>query len=191
MAFREYVIGAVVGGALVGGLVIWKPFHKPTPMDNQITFTDYSYFDNAKAAPGNGWVSISGSLDRPDMSEMNPNRPPNNTYTISCDQSEMKCHIASAEQIGDHQVNEITLTEFRIREWGPSEIVATDTDDDNPFSCVKNTLTIERNMQKTFYVAQPMNVAAPICAKADTKTIKYTIEASRVWRYLHNATGDK
>lgn len=191
MAARDYVIGAMLGGALVSGLVIWKPLHKTTPLDTDISFSDYNFFDNKKAEPNEGFVTINGSLHRPDLSEDDANRPVNNTYTIQCVQTEMKCHVASAEQIGDKQIDEITLAEFKISEWGLSEIIATDTDDDDPFSCVKNTLTIERSSGKTYYVAQPINVEKPICAKAATKTIKYTITGSRTWRYLHKATGDK
>jgi len=191
MATRDYVIGAALGGALVGGIAIWKPFHRSTPLDTDISFSDYSFFDNKNAVSNNGFVTVNGSLHRPDLGDDDPNRPVNNTYTIQCVQTEMVCHVASVEQIGEKQVDEITLVDFSIREWGPSEIIATDTDDENQISCVKNTLTVERSSEKTYYVAQPINVEKPLCAKAGTKTVKYTIASSPTWRYLHKATGDK
>jgi hypothetical protein len=191
MATREYMIGAVMGVALAGGLVIWKPFHKPSPLDHDITFSNYNFYDNKSAVGVNasdGQITINGSLNRPDLADDDPNRPLNNTYTIVCVETEMKCHVASQEQIGDHQVDEITMSDYKITQWTPTQVVATDTDDDDTFSCVKNTLTIERASQLTYYVGQPMNAEKPQCAKAQNQIIKYTIDDSRVWRYLRKAT---
>lgn len=185
MATRDFLIGAIIGGALVGGIIVWRPLHKDTPIDHQITFGAYSYSDNEPDE--DGWIMIHGSLNNPNIPDNDPNQPDNNTYTIECSRSEMACHVASVEQVSENQVDAILTVDYTITSWTPSEVIATNYNGNN-FSCTKTTISIDRSKQKTYYITQPVNIERPFCAKASTKTTKQTIEDSRVWRYLNAAT---
>jgi len=185
MILKHFLIGVTAGGALVGGLVFWHPFRKSTPIDNQITFTDYQFSDNKLST--DGWIQISGSLNNPKLSEKDEDQANNNTLTIQCTQRNLKCNVARIEQIGNNQVNEISIDEFSISSWTQNKVIATDYEGDDS-TCVKNEIVIERASQKSFYISTPIHTSRPNCINAETKINKFTIENSKVWRYLKKVT---
>jgi hypothetical protein len=193
MAWKSFALGAGIGLAVAIAWIVAAPAARTAAArvagapaqvkvapDQTITFSDKIFSDSGDdSAPfGVGYVLISGSLLGDDQTS-------NNTTTLACTRSENRCEIATATQIGEQQVDEITITDYAISSWTPALIVATDEAE-----CASTTLNIDRRAKTATYVIVPANLTRPICDKAPKTVRRVSVERSAFWR--RNATaGEK
>jgi hypothetical protein len=169
--------GLLIGsaGAFVGG-IYWERQSRGE-IDDQIIFWEKQFYDTGSnvAYP---MVIVSGTLTGdPELAQSN------NTYVVSCHQSDLSCDVSHVEQIGPKQVGPIDIPQsYSIKKWDQDEIVA--YDEGTGISCVKTTITIERRAKTLLWVEEPINQARPMCKYADTNIRKYTIEDSPSWKKL-------
>jgi hypothetical protein len=176
------VIGAVIGAI---AMATWLALRPKPAWATQIMLPSYEFTDSGGKidATDFGFVHISGTITGDHIGY------PNNTLTANCIQREMKCHVATIEQIGDNQMGTIDLADFDVVKWTTGEIKAQDTNpSEDTVSCNMTTLSVDRPGGKVAYVTQPINITRPICVKAENITYKRTIETSPGWAALNAAS---
>ncbi len=183
MKAQDYLKGAAVGALLTLILFAWNPLDKDSPLDHQIIFSNYRYYDNG--ANEDGWIQINGSLNNPAIPDDDPKQPANGTYTIDCTQANMTCSIANAQQSDDNTVDKISTVNFAITSWEPNKVIASQ-DAGSPIPCARNIITINRQSKKTSYVTEPMNAEKAPCDLAQIETARLVIGDSRGWRHVMN-----
>jgi len=140
--------------------------------DDDILFAQKNFADGGLA------VGISGTLTGDGVMYKN------NTRSISCIKDKGECIIASIEQIGDHQIGRLDYVyTMPITRWTELEIVA--ADEPNDWSCVRNTVFLQRKAETALWVQEPTNTAKPQCKTADSNVRHWTIEDSLGWKRLH------
>jgi hypothetical protein len=170
MRVTLFIVGLLVGAVCgAGGLIYLQERNKDTG-EMSIVFSQKNYYESPDL------VAVSGTLTGDGMAY------PNNTYSIACFQDRKECWMTSVEAIGGQQIGRMDAPyEYEIRKWSPYEVVASY---DGDFGCFKTTITIDRKSQQVLWVEEPVNQTKVMCAKADNKIRKYTIENSPGWNKI-------
>jgi hypothetical protein len=167
MRVTLFIIGMLVGAACGAGGIIYLQAQNKDTGEMSIVFAQKNYYDSTEL------VAVSGTLTGDGMAY------PNNTYSIACFQGRKECWMTSVQAIGGQQIGRMDAPyEYEIRKWSAYEVVA---GDDGDFGCIKTTITIDRKSQQVLWVEEPVNQTKVMCAKADNKIRKYTIENSPGW----------
>jgi hypothetical protein len=165
------LIGAVSGAA---GMLYWQQRNQ-TVEDTDIIFGIKVFYDNHDTSYP--IVRMSGTLTGAGLAY------PNNTYSVNCEQQKNMCVVASAEQIGPNQIGSMQpALEYPIVKWDTNEIVAADPPSD--VLCTRATITIDRQRQSLLWLEEPINQSKPMCERAETRTVKFTIEDAPGWKML-------
>jgi hypothetical protein len=161
------LVGLLIGVVSGAGAIIYLRDRNKDTSEMAIVFAPKSYYENQSV------VMVSGTLTGDGLGY------PNNTYSIACFQDRKECWMTYVQAIGSQQIGRMDAPfEYAIRKWSPYEGVA---GDDGGSSCAKTTITIDRKSQQVLWVEEPINQTQLICAKADNKIRKYTIENSPGW----------
>ena len=171
LLFCGLLIGGIGGAA---GMLYWQQRNQ-TVEDTDIIFGQKVFHDNHDTSYP--IVVTKGTLTGPGLAY------PNNTYSVNCEQQKKMCVVASAEQIGRNQIGSMQpAVEYPIVKWGANEIVAADPPSD--VLCSRATITIDRQRQSLLWLEEPINQSKPMCERAETKTVKFTIEDAPGWKML-------
>lgn len=137
----------------------------PPPWRGHIIFGDKSFFDHEEL----GQVEVTGALAGKGVAFKD------NATTIACYKDRGECLLVQALQIGDGYIGRLlSPTFYPIIKWDTTEIVATSGDD--PTSCIKETISLDRPHEAALFVQQPVNADRLSCQHADSTIYKWTIE---------------
>jgi hypothetical protein len=136
--------------------------------------TLYIFGDKRYQEYGEDLVYVAGSRTGQGVSY------PNNTMAIGCWRAKMECWMASVEGISKYscQIGRMEWPTFLpIIKWTDEEIVAAEPEPS--VACSKLTVVINRKLQTTLLIHEPINVKSSFCPSPRMSIEKSTLEDSR------------
>ena len=140
--------------------------------------TLYIFDDKRYQEFGDDLVYVAGSRTGQGVSY------PDNTMAIGCWRAKMECWMASVEGISNHscQIGRMEWPTFLpITKWTDQEIVAAEPEPSS--ACSKLAVIINRKLQTTLLIEEPINIKSISCPGSRTSIEKSTLEDLR-WRNL-------
>jgi hypothetical protein len=188
MKWALFLCGLVVGAVGVFAGMLYLQNRNRTADDDQIMLAEKNYYDSGDNSTY-PMVVMSGTLTAQGNTPPGQRLAyPNNTHSIACEKAQQTCMVSSIEQIGPKQMGRMDGPwPYPIKKWDAYQIVAGDDAPGN-LTCVKETITIERKLQKLLWVEEPIKQTTPLCEDADSTVKKYTLEDSPGWRKLKEQT---
>ncbi len=168
-----FICGVILGA--IGTFAATLYLQKGNAPADQIVFSDKSFYDS-RPGYNDGAVTVSGTLTGVDS------RYANNSYVIACYHAYQACFVSYLEQVGPNQIGSLNLVAYPIVKWDAYVVVA--QEESNTYSCVRTTITVERQTPNFLWVEEPTNQTQPNCKNSDTKVHKYTIEDSPGWKRI-------
>ena len=161
-------------GLIAGGIIVGLRRHQPSiGPSNAETWALPEFYYAEQGIAGNEDVFITGTLMGDDVGY------PVNTMNISCYESEGKCTVASAQEIGRRQLGTITVDDWPVVSWTPTTIVAKSAVGPTT-DCFRNTITVNRQSKAVRYMEEPQNSDSDFCTKGRKLMGPATVEDWRI-----------
>jgi hypothetical protein len=153
--FSGFGIAAVLMVAASGWVII-KGEQQPIQMGLGFNFYD------AKAQPGQGYITFSGLLGGGGMHTPN-------IFTGTCREVRMTCETADVAQIAPHKVGDLYTDVYNVTKWTP-EIVEAQNGPGFP-KCVTIRIVIHRQTKLVEYIRSPRAEKVKGCEYLEQRTI--------------------
>ena len=140
---RQYIIGALIGAAIIGGPAIYA-FNDVR--EKHVVFGDFDFFEDGDT------ITVRGTL----LDDKRGNSS-NNAHTIYCRESQGICYDMWVEEETAQNISNPMFASYVVSYWGGDKVIAhTRALAESRGDCVFNEIELDRTFKQAFQLRKPI-----------------------------------